>query len=210
MSEPKTVATETQEIAPGIHHFRIHDERINHGSDGLAIVEDGRVVLVDPLPLDPAVLRRLGSVAAIILTSSGHQRCAWRVRRDTGAKVHAPDGVSAIDEKADVSYRDGDALPGGLRAVAVAGPKAPHYALARDGRPALLYVGDLVMHEPHGIVFLSDKYLEDPTRARASAARLADRRFDVLAFAHGGPITTGASAALQAALKKDAETRQRT
>jgi len=209
MSEPKTVATSTEEIAPGIHHYRIQDDRINHGSDALALVDKGKVVLVDPLPLDPAVLARLGMLEAIVVTAPGHQRSAWHYRRDSKAKVYAPAGMSGTDEQGDVAYKDGDLLPGGLRAVAVTGPKAPHFVLHREGHPALLYAADLLMHEPAGIVFLSDKYLADPTAARASARRLTDRRFEIIAFGHGAPITSGGPAALAAALKKDEAARKK-
>lgn len=209
MSEPKSVAKKTEQIAPGIHHFRIHDDRIDHGSDGLALVDGSNVVLIDPLPIDPAALKRLGTVGAIILTATSHQRSAWRYRRETRAKVYAPEGMSGTEERADVTYKDGDALPGGLRAVAAPGPKEPHYVLHREARPSLLYCGDLLMHEPKGIVFLPDKYLEDPDKARASARSLTDRRFEIIAFAHGAPISRDAAVALRAALGKDEASRGR-
>jgi glyoxylase-like metal-dependent hydrolase (beta-lactamase superfamily II) len=210
MSEPKTVAKATEEIAHGIHHYRIHDDRINHGSDALAIVEKGKVVLVDPLPLDPAALARLGPIGAIVVTAASHQRSAWHLRRESKAKVYAPAGMGGTDEQGDVAYADGDLLPGGLRAIAVAGPKAPHFALYREAKPAMLYTADLVMHEPDGIVFLPDKYLADPPAARESIRRLTDRQFEVIAFGHGAPIRSGGPAALAAALKKDEAARKKT
>ena len=80
MSEPKTVAQTTTEILPGLHHFKILDDRIKTQSDAYALVQAGRVVLIDPLPLDPARLARLGRVEAIVLGSPSHQRSAWRYR----------------------------------------------------------------------------------------------------------------------------------
>src|SRR5437773_612834 len=97
MSEPKTAAQTTTEILPGLHHFKILDDRIKTQSDAYALVQAGRVVLIDPLPLDPARLARLGRVEAIVLGSPSHQRSAWRYRKELNAKVHAPEGWKDLD-----------------------------------------------------------------------------------------------------------------
>src|SRR5256885_5759348 len=49
-----------------------------------AVAADGRVVLIDPVPLDPAQLGRLGAVEAIVLGTPSHQRAAWSLRREIG------------------------------------------------------------------------------------------------------------------------------
>src|SRR6266568_2717616 len=108
MSEPKSVARGLHEVVPGLFHFQIQDERINHISDGYALVEDGRVVLVDPLPIEEAALRRLGTIEAIVMATGSHQRSAWRYRKETGARVHAPDGAAGLDGKPDVAFKAGD------------------------------------------------------------------------------------------------------
>src|SRR5258705_9397493 len=74
MSEPKTVAVAITEVVPGLFHYRIDDERIKSQSDAYAVARDGRVVLIDPLPLEPSVLMRLGRIEAIVLGAPGHQR----------------------------------------------------------------------------------------------------------------------------------------
>ena len=70
------------------------------------------MVLIDPLPLAEAALKRLGTVEAICLTAKCHQRSAWRYRKKLGVKVYAPHGVRPMDEEPDVLYRAGDQLPG--------------------------------------------------------------------------------------------------
>ena len=197
MSEPKTVAKSIEEVAPGLFHYQIHDERINHISDGYAVVEGGSAVLVDPLPIEPALLDRLGPVGAIVIASPTHQRSALRYRRETGARVHAPEGIAGLDEAPDTFFRDGDRLPGGLRAVLAPGPKGPHCALYLDRGPGALLCADLFMHDPgEPVVLLPDKYLEDPAAARQSARRLGTLRFEVLCFGHGAPITRGGRKAI--------------
>lgn len=203
MSEPKTVARELLEIVPGLFHCRIHDERINHQSDGYALVEDGRVVLVDPLPIDETALSRLGAIGAIVLATGSHQRSAWRYQDATRARVHAPHGAACLDGKPDVVFKAGDRLPAGLKPIETPGPKAPHFALYLDRGPGIVFCGDLLIHEPdRGVVFLSDKYLQDPARAPESAERLLDLRFDVLCFGHGAPIVGGGRRALEEVLAR--------
>lgn len=206
MSEPKTIASNVQEVAPGVFHWQIQDERIHHISDSHAIVEGGRAILVDPVPLAEDALRRLGRIEAIVLGSPSHQRSAWSLRRKTGAKVHAPRGAAAkLEEKPDVEYGDGDALPGGLRAVHAPGPAATHYALHRPAGPGVIFMTDVVMNETdRGLVFLSDKYQEDPRRSRDSVRRLLDLEFGIVCFGHGAPLKGGGREALKALLESEA------
>jgi glyoxylase-like metal-dependent hydrolase (beta-lactamase superfamily II) len=203
MSEPKTVAKKVNEILPGLFHYQIQDDRIHHISEAYALVEKGRVTLLDPLPLEAAALGRLGQVGAIVIGSPSHQRSAWRYRKETRAEVHAPAGATTIDEAPDATFEEGDRLPGGLRAVAAPGPKAPHFALHLDRGPGVVFVSDLMMNEPdQGIVFLSDKYMQEPKRGPESARRLLDLKFDTLCFGHGAPITKGGRKALEEFLKR--------
>ncbi len=212
MSEPKTVAREVHEVVPGLFHYQIQDERIHHVSDGYAIVEGGRVVLVDPLPIDEAALRRLGPIEAIVVATGSHQRSAWSHRKASGAQVHAPRGAAGLDDKPDRSFGEGDRLPGGLRAIEAPGPKGPHFVLVLDRAPGVLFCGDLLLNEPdRGVVFLSDKYLQEPARAAESAARLLDLEFGVVCFGHGAPMTRGGREAIQEAVTRRAgEPRTRT
>ena len=125
MSEPKTIARTIDEVVPGLFHYQVHDERIDHISDGYAVVDKGRVILVDPLPIDGAALTRLGAIGDIVVASASHQRSAWSYRRETKASVHAPQGAQGLDESPDATFRGGDRLPGGLRAMHAPGPKGP-------------------------------------------------------------------------------------
>lgn len=201
MSEPKTVAREIQEVVPGLYHYQIQDERINHVSDGYALIDKSRVVLIDPLPIEEAALLRLGTVEAIVLATGSHQRSAWSHRKASGAKVHAPRGAAGLDEKPDGFFGAGDRLPAGLRAIEAPGPKGPHFVLFLDRAPGVLFCGDLLLNEPdRGVVFLSDKYLQEPDRVAESAARLLDLPFGVLCFGHGAPMIRGGREAIRDAV----------
>jgi len=208
MSEPKTVARTAAEIIPGLYHFKIDDERIKTQSDAYAVVQGGTVVLIDPLPLDPAQLSRLGRLEAIVLGSPSHQRSAWRYRREFRAKVHAPEGWSDLDEKPDATYREGDPLPGGIRPLHAPGPGNAHHVFHIARKPGALLCTDLWHVTGRGVEFLPDKYLSNPDRARDSARRLLEVDFDVLCFGHGDPIMKGGRQAASDLVKKDAAARK--
>ncbi len=208
MSEPKTVARSIEEIVPGLHHFKIQDERIKTQSDAYALVDGGRIVLIDPVTLDPDVLARLGRVEAVVIASPGHQRSAWRYRREHGVRVHAPAGHGDLDEKPDATYKDGDVLPGGIRAVHAPGPGSAHHALHLGGKRGVLLVTDLWHVTGRGLEFLPDKYMSDAARARDSARRLLEVDFDVLCFGHGDPIMKDGRRVASDLVKKDAAARR--
>jgi len=204
MSEPRATADGVRELSPGLFHYGVHDERIDFASDAFVVATATGVVLVDPLPLDDATFARLGAVEAIILSVASHQRSAWRLRRLTGAPVHAPVGATGLDEAADLSYGDGDRLPGGLRAIHAPGPTEAHHVLYLHQGQGVLLLGDLMVRDPDGRArFLAEEHMSDRVRARHSAWRLLEYRFDLLGFGHGEPIVRGGRQALDQLLKAD-------
>lgn len=204
MTEPSSKASRIVEVAPGIYHWSVHDDRIDFRSDSYAIVEKGGTTLVDPLPLDDAELERLGSIRAICLTGSCHQRSAWRYRRRFGARVHAPLGADGLEEAPDVAYRDDYKLPGGLAPVHAPGPTGVHFALLRPEGSGALFCADVLVHEGGGKVrFVPDDYQDDPARTRETARSFLDLRFEALCFAHGEPLVRQAREAIRAALDAD-------
>lgn len=208
MSGPKTIARTTTEVVPGLFHYKIDDERIKTQSDAYALARDGKVVLVDPLPLLASQLSRLGRVEAIVIGTPSHQRASWSIRREHEAKVYAPDGWSGLEEKPDATFKEGDTLPGGLRPLHAPGPGNAHYVFHLAAKPGVLLCTDLWHTTARGVEFLPDKYLDDPARARASGRRLLELYFDVLCFGHGDPITRGARQVLAEAVRVDAAARK--
>lgn len=204
--EPVTVARDVEEIVPGIWRWHILDERIGAESDAHAVVGRNGTVLIDPLPLAPKALARLGKVAAICLTAACHQRSAWRYRRQFGVAVHAPEGCREMDEEPDLRYREGDRLPGGLTAIRTPGPEPAHYAFLRKRRPAVLFCADLMSNEDgEGLAFIPAAYHDDPAATRDSVRRLLDLDFSVMCLDHGAPLTRRPKTALRALLARDAE-----
>lgn len=200
MSEPRAVADALEEIVPGVWFWSVHDERIDFVSSAYAVSSNEGTVLIDPLPLVVDAFERLGPVVAICLTTSGHQRSAWRLRRELGVPVWAPAGVTEVEEEPDEPYSDGDRLPGGLGAVFTPGAGTRQHSLLDAGR-GVLFTPDLFILPPGGRLTLTPaEYMHDPAEARRSAEKLLDLEFSVLCTGHGEPVRDDPKAAIRAAL----------
>ena len=207
MSEPKTVARSATEIVPGLFYYTIDDERIKTRSNSYALVADGQAALIDPVLLDPAEIARLGRIEAVLIGTPSHQRAAWTYRREHKAKVYAPEGWSDLEEEPDGTFKEGDALPGGLRPLHAPGPSRAHHAFHLDRKPGVLLCTDLWHATPQGVEFLPDKYMSDADRARESARRLLEVNFEILCFGHGDPIRRDAREVVADLVRKDAAAR---
>jgi hypothetical protein len=202
VSEPQAVADRADEVVPGVWHWSVADERIGgFVSSAHAFAGEGGVVLVDPLPLGGDADEPLGKVVAICLTTSVHQRSAWRLRQALGVPVWAPAAVREVEEEPDTRYSEGDVLPGGVRAIFMPGPgTAQHgFLLGREG--GVLFTSDLFVHPAGGeLRFVPGEYMHDPEQARSTAEGLLDLDFAVLCTGHGAPVTDDPKAAIRGAL----------
>lgn len=204
MPEPSGTAKLVGEILPGIFRFTIHDDRIDYQSDSYVVIEQGRAVLIDPLPMNDWDLTRVGSVEAICLTASCHERSAWRYRRKLKVPVYSPEGGVDFEETPDRWYKAGNPLPGGLMAVHAPGPTEAHYAFYLELNGGVLFCADLLTNAGGaGLAFVPDVYQDEPARTRESVRRLLDLRFETLCLNHGDPIVHGAKDAIAQALAQD-------
>ena len=196
------MATRVDEIAPGVFHWRVHDERIDYLSAAHAVRTAHGTVLIDPLPLADEALGRLGEVTAICLSCGSHQRSAWRLRRQLGVAVHAPALSQTLEQRADVSYGDGDRLPGGLRAVFTPGAGTSQHTFLLEREQSVAFVPDLLVWPPgeERLAMLSTDEYYDLDLARRSIEQLLDLPIAVLCLAHGVPVLDTPKAAIRAAL----------
>ena len=191
MSEPPEGADNVEQVAPGVWHWSIHNSNIGGNvSASHAVGGDDGSVWIDPVRVeDPDALPR---PQAIVLTSRGHQRAAWRYRREYGVPVHAPRGGEGYDEEPDSLYGEGDPLPEGLVAISTPGFGDAKFALHRDARgdtPSLMIVGDLVMRQADGsLATIPPQFQSDPAAARDSVERVAGTSFDLLLIGHARPV----------------------
>jgi hypothetical protein len=78
----------------------------------------------------------------------------------------------------------------GVEAVGLAGFAAGETAYWRDG---LLVMGDALIHvEPYGFAMLPAQYCEDAKAGRVALRKLLRLPVEVMTFAHGLPLVTGA------------------
>jgi len=215
MTEPASQARRVTRIVPTVHRWRVADERIGGSeSDAFAVVNEGFVTLIDPLPVAEDELRRLGKIKAIVLTAANHQRSAWRFRKAFQVPVFAPEGPAVsqapgdLEEEPDHRYTGGELLPGGLSALHTPGPCEAMFTLWIDEPRSVVFLSDLLMHDGSGIPsFVPSEYQDEPDRTRVSVQRVLEQLpVEVLCFAHGPPIVYDGRAALRHALARDAGT----
>jgi glyoxylase-like metal-dependent hydrolase (beta-lactamase superfamily II) len=202
VSEPHAVAESVEEIVPGVWHWHVADERIGgFTSAAHAVRGDGGTVLVDPVPLSEAAAAGLGVVSAIALTTSSHQRSAWRLRRELGVPVWAPAASREVDEDPDERYSEGDELPAGLQPIFTPGAGTTQHSLllGRDG--GVLFTPDLFVRPPGAdLMLIPAEYAHDIEQARGTAEGLLELDFAVLCTGHGLPVVDDPKSAIRAAL----------
>jgi hypothetical protein len=196
MSEPVEIAAAADQFAPGVWHWQIANSAIGGATSSSHLFDSAEgTVMVDPVRLADDVLAELPRPAAILLTSKGHQRAAWRYREQFGVEVWAPAGTPPPDETPDHLYADGDDLPGGFRAVQTPGPSLIHFCLLQAEAPGALVCADLVMGDPDtGLRFVPLEYHDDPAATKRSLERLLELPFSLLCLDHGRPFADGKGA----------------
>lgn len=206
MAEPKTRAARIERLLPWLWHWTIEDDRIGEfRSDSFALQTADGLMVIDPLPLEGNLQAELSNVGGILLTHGNHQRSAWRMRKELGARVYAPAGVAGLDEEPDTLMDDHTALPGGMRALTAAGFQAACYLTFShaDGTGVLL-CGDLVCHDPGGPYrFPVQEGYFDAAGGKEDARRLAGLPLTVMCAAHAVPKLDGCRALLQELAQED-------
>jgi len=205
MPEPSGTAKLAGEIVPDVSRFTIHDDRIDFESDGYVVIEDGKAILIDPLPMADKDMKKLGPVEAICLTGSCHERSAWRYRRELKVPVYAPQGGVDFEEVPDRWYNANDRLPGNLLAVHTPGPTEAHYSFFLEREGGVVFCADLLTNAGvDGLAFVPGEYQDEPARTRESVRRLLSLDFQTLCPNHGDPVIVGTKEAISQALAKDA------
>ena len=225
--ETRVVVELGTEAQPVLVRFCTCERRGTSGTvDSYALRSAAGWVLVDPdrpTPDGADRLRRLirERPVATVLTSDGHERFCYAVRDQWGTPVWGPTPGAgqrdvAYEGTPDRQYAEGDTLPGGLRAIKLAGMWRGDHALlwtAGAGGVRVLFSGDVLngqvepdlSHQEHfrrepGLYFgARPGYVErhaKPAALKASLERLLREELDVIAGAHGRPFCGDARAAL--------------
>ncbi|MCC6484714.1 MAG: MBL fold metallo-hydrolase [Armatimonadetes bacterium] len=205
MPEPEGTAKYLGEIAPGVHHFSMLDNRINAQSDSYVIENASSVVFVDPLPMQDSDLERLGKPGAIVLTASCHERASHRYSQKYQIPIWAPEGAVDFEDEPDRYYTAETALPAGLQPVHSPGPTEAHYSLYLPEGVGLIFCADLLTNPGEGILhFVPSEYQDAPLQTRDSVRNLLKLRFEILCPNHGAPVLKDARQKITEALGRDA------
>lgn len=194
-------------LTPNVRYWSRFSEEKQIDFNGTWIRSDGEAVLVDPVPMSEEQLQAVRSdvaPSAIVITNKDHRRAAVDLRTLLGGVpiwIHEADR-ELLGATADRTFKDGDRLPAGLRAIHLASLKSPgETALLFEGDPSVMILGDALIGKPAGqLALLPVPKVADHAAARASLRRLLEHPFDALMLGDGTPFRSGGRAALESFL----------
>ena len=186
--------------------------------------------MIDPETLTPEgearLLDLLGKTPKVtVLTNDMHERGAYTYKEKWGAPVHAPAYGTLYDGTPDHVYQHGAALPAGLTAHKLQGGAFPGDTVLQWASPdgtSVLFTGDALnggfnrlnpagphprRGEPGLYLGAGPFYLEKCSAAplKESMRALLAERIDMIAGAHGDPVTSNPSEILGRLLDVDWE-----
>jgi glyoxylase-like metal-dependent hydrolase (beta-lactamase superfamily II) len=199
-----------EELRPGLRTWTAHHEEWGQEVRGFAIVEDARLVLVDPLlvgeqwaELEETAGRR---EVDVLVTLHFHVRSGAAVKeRHPGARLWAFQGDQELIEKralVDHPFAIGEPLPGGLVAI---GPLPREEVVFWDAARQALFVGDVLLGdgaEGEGFDLCPEPWLDGPSldALRKGLEPVRDLPIELILTAHGTPVLEDGRQALAQAL----------
>jgi glyoxylase-like metal-dependent hydrolase (beta-lactamase superfamily II) len=196
--------TEIAEILPGVFHWTAFHPNIR--TEVSSYYLEGARALVDPMAPDEGVawFGERTPPERILLTNRHHYRDSDRFRSEFECPVlcsepglHEFEGGPRVE-----SFSFGDEVAPGVTALEVGAICPDETALHVRAGEGLLAVADgVVSYE--GLRFVPDQLLGDDPEGvkrglRSAYAKLLERKFDTILFAHGEPLVGGAREALAA------------
>src|SRR5687768_7416855 len=196
------VAQEFDQVAPGIFVWRVYDPAVKADLFSSALETPAGMYLIDPVELEPEAREILESghkIAGIVVTNENHERAARRfVERFSVPTYLRADVGSPATLPRTIGLQDKEEIEPGLRAVAIEGGPAGEIALHYEAGGGTMVVGDaLINFDPHGFGLLPATYCRAFKKMRRSLPKLLDYAFEIMLFAHGMPILSGARARLE-------------
>jgi hypothetical protein len=194
-----------REVIGGVYHWTAVHPRT--GMEASSYYVEPARTLVDPMAPDEIVEWLAGlpdRPERIVLTNRHHYRGSDRLRAEFDCPVlcqraglHEFEGGPEVE-----GFAFGDKLAPGVIALEVGVICEEETALHIEAGAGALAFADGVMNY-RGLGFVSDWLLgRDPDLVKSGLldayARLLERRFDALLFAHGDPIPDGGKGALRA------------
>jgi glyoxylase-like metal-dependent hydrolase (beta-lactamase superfamily II) len=203
----KRFVTEVQRFAPETFYWEKISEELKTTLSSAALREGEEVVLIDPVPLTMSAMNKIvgpANRAFTFLTNANHERAAQSLRENMRIPIWAHEAAKPdMEIDANDYFKDGDDLPGGLKAIHIPGATEGETAFYTSKNGGIVFIGDaLVNLDPEiGMAFLPDKYSKNPKQSRQSLRKLLKLDFEMMTFAHGQPIKEGAKKRLETLLE---------
>lgn len=197
-----------KEIVSGIFAWSWLSPNHGYNFNGYALSSADGLIVVDPAIIDDSnlsELREIGNPVAILLTNKDHERISYKLRDLFGSKIfiHELD-VSFLKYPPDHVFKDGERLPGGIKAINVSNNKSSGESALLIEERGILFIGDAIIGWPKGEFSLLPpvKYL-DPKKAKESIRKLLDYDFDTVLVGDGESIIEGGEEAIRRFLDRD-------
>lgn len=197
-----------KEIVSGIYTWSWLSPNHGYNFNGYALRSEDGLIVIDPAIIDEYEqneLRVIGNPVAIILTNKDHERISHDLRDQFGSRIFINErDVSFLKSSPDHVFKDGERLPGGIRAINVSDNKSPGESALLHEERGILFVGDAIIGWPKGEFSLLPpaKYL-DPKKAKESIRNLLDYDFDTVLVGDGESVLGGGKEAIKRFLNRD-------
>lgn len=195
-----TPVDDYDEIRGGLFSWHGYDSGAKVDLFSTALRAGDSLVFVDPIPLrqESLLLMTAGiEPGAIILTNANHERAAALFRQKFSIPVSAA-AESTAAVHLDKPLTDADFVLHSLRCIMLPGAAPGEMAIHSPDHGGILCVGDALINlEPEGLRLLPRKYCEDAKGLKVSLQKLLQFSFEIMTFAHGMPIISGAKSRLQ-------------
>ena len=192
-----------KEILPGIFQWSWFSQEKGMDFNGHMVVEGNERVIIDPPPMSPEdqiQIERHQPIRYILITNRDHVREAEACRKIFRAKVLVPEqDVPEIPIQVDGTYKNGEGLPCGLKAIHIPDAKSPgECAFLLNRGKGVLILGDALIGKPPGKFNLlpPDKFA-DPKKAKKGLKVLLKVSFDAVLVGDGVSILIQGKQAVQ-------------
>jgi hypothetical protein len=199
------VASEIEPVSPGISLWRFYDSSVKADLFSTALETVSGIYLVDPIPLSPTAIGGMTSrakIAGIVVTNENHSRAAGQFSDEFEVPIFLDAALEGKTNLPRVRTACTEGFPADLTAIPIEGGPAGEIAIHFAAGDGVMVIGDaLINFEPYGFALLPPKYCSNFKLMSRSLAKLLDRSFAQMLFAHGLPILSHARERLERLLK---------
>ncbi len=202
-----------KELIPNIYQWSEYSEEKQLNFNGYFLAQQDQSVFIDPPSLTDDGLQELKELVskhsdcplkAILLTNVHHDRMSQKLKEVFSSPIYIHENdQELLDFTPDHTFRDGETLFCGLKAIHIKDQKSPgETAFLLEDRK-ILFVGDALIGKVPGKLNLlpPDKY-PDITKAKKALEILKNYDFNDLLLGDGEPILGEAQSSLHKLLRE--------